>query len=41
MWNLKTNKTRIQLINTDRFVVGRGGGKWVKGIKKYKVPLIK
>ena len=40
MWNLKTNKNRIKLINTDRFVVGRGG-KWVKGIRKYKLPVIK
>lgn len=36
----KNKQKQNQAYNTDRFVVGRGG-KWVKGIKKYKLPVIK
>ena len=42
MWNLLKNK--IKLIDAEnRLVVARGGwwAKWVKGVKRYKLPVIK
>ena len=51
MWNLKikqmNKQSKTKLIHTEnRWVVARGEGveewvKWVKGIKKYKLPVIK
>ena len=42
MWNVKQ---KVKLIDTEnRLVVARGGGlqmKWVKVVKRYKLPVIK
>ena len=44
MWNLKKNENKNDLIDTKnrlQIVIGVGSLKWVRGVKRYKLPVTK